>query len=389
MASTGPPPPEVLAALAAEPLPWPNQQRNMLTVCIILTTFLWISTIGRIWTRFIVVKKPWWDDFFAVIAVSLFTMSTVSICVMTRYGLGRHAALLSHSSLEKVFLFQWIWGIGYAASTATIKISLLCQYIRVYQPGMITYRFAQLLLIVVCLWGFALTFISTFVCFPSPSAFWKMEPRGCYGFAATKLSELTGTIKGHSASNFFLDCLVLILAIRLQFLKDADTNRKSMLAILIMGTTACGFALWRLIDIIITGGGVGIDPTWNMPGPGLLSTVEVFLAALCATIPFFWPVLREGFNKIFVHYDFTVAEEQIQDDEGYELAKTGSLPAGIQHDQSWQRDGWDPEEKKPITTAVPILKNIFKGSKATQTPPSHIYTGGTSSEITSKKSRTR
>jgi hypothetical protein len=155
---------------------------------------------------------------------------------MTRYGLGKHAALLTPQSLEKVLLCQWIWGIGYAASTATIKISLLLQYIRLYESGTYTYRFAQFLLVLVSLWGFALTFISTFVCFPSPSAFWKMKPRGCYGFAATNLAELTGTIKGHSASNFFLDVLVLLLAIRLQFVKDAQSNKKSMIAILLMGS---------------------------------------------------------------------------------------------------------------------------------------------------------
>ena len=164
-------------------------------------------------------------------------MCQICICIMTHYGLGQHAALLPPSHLEKVLLNQWVWGIGYAASAATVKLSLLFQYIRVYQPGMITYRCTQALLIIVALWGFALTFISTFVCFPSPAAFWTRKPRGCYGFAATDINELTGTIKGHSGSNFFLDVMVLCLAIRLQFLeKDEHTNKKSMLAILFMGT---------------------------------------------------------------------------------------------------------------------------------------------------------
>ena len=163
-------------------------------------------------------------------------MCQIEICIMVHYGLGKHAALITPHQLEMVLLNQWVWGIGYAASAATVKLSLLFQYIRVYQPGMITYRCTQALLIVTALWGFALTFISTFVCFPSPSAFWKRQPRGCYGFAATDINELTGTIKGHSGSNFFLDVLVLCLAVRLQFLKDEQTNKKSMFAILFMGT---------------------------------------------------------------------------------------------------------------------------------------------------------
>ena len=97
-------------------------------------------------------------------------MSTVAICYMTKNGLGKHAALVPLADLQEVFLGQWIWAIGYAASTATIKISLLLQYLRVYERGTITYRFAQFVLVLVSLWGFALTFISIFVCFPSPAA---------------------------------------------------------------------------------------------------------------------------------------------------------------------------------------------------------------------------
>lgn len=166
----------------------------------------------------------------------MFTMCQIVICVATRYGLGQHALLVGPVKIQTVLLCQYVWGIGYAASAAFIKLSLLFQYIRVYQPGMLVYRYTQALLILVSLWGFALTFISTFVCFPTPRAFWTMKPRGCYGFAATNVAELTGTIKGHSGSNFFLDLLVLALAVRLQFVEDGKTNRKSMLAVLFMGS---------------------------------------------------------------------------------------------------------------------------------------------------------
>jgi hypothetical protein len=163
-------------------------------------------------------------------------MQASAISSVTNKGLGQHVMVIGPVKLSDVLLGQYIWAIGYALSTGMIKVSLLLQYIRVFERGTWDHRFTVFMLVIVALWCFALTFISTFVCFPSPSAFWKMQPRGCYGFAATNINELTGTIKGHSASNFFLDCVILGLAVRLQFATGAQTNKKSMIAILFMGT---------------------------------------------------------------------------------------------------------------------------------------------------------
>jgi hypothetical protein len=155
---------------------------------------------------------------------------------MARRGLGQHAAVIGPFKLADCLKGLYVWGIGYATSTAAIKISLLLQYLRVYERGTITYRFTQLTLVLVALWGFSFAFIHIFPCFPTPASFWDLlTPRGCYGIGSRDISELTGTIKGHSASNFFLDVLVFLLAVRLQFLEDAQSNRKSMLAILFMG----------------------------------------------------------------------------------------------------------------------------------------------------------
>jgi hypothetical protein len=131
---------------------------------------------------------------------------------------------------------------------------------------------------------------------------------------------------------------------------------------LITFKSACGFALWRFVEIINTGGGVASDPTWNMPASAMLSTVEIFLAALCATIPFFWPAVVDQFNKIFVQYDFSVSEVRVQDEDKFELTKTGSMPgsAGLRPNEPWLEETWPPEKKSTMTTTNATSKPVFK-----------------------------
>jgi hypothetical protein len=121
-----------------------------------------------------------------------------------------------------------------------------------------------------------------------------------------------------------------------------------------------------------------------MPGPGMLSTVEVFLAALCATIPLFWPAVRDQFYKIFVQYDFSVSEIRIEDDE-FELTKTGSLPAGRGQNEPWSDKTWS-EKIQTRTTAKPAYKDDFAMEHVSSYDAGNdMYSGGTRSQVISKK----
>ena len=55
--------------------------------------------------------------------------------------------------------------------------------------------------------------------------------------------------------------------------------------------------------------GQSSDISWSLAKPTLLSLCEVYIAVLVASIPFFWPMLKEQINKIFVSYEFTVTNE--------------------------------------------------------------------------------
>lgn len=112
-----------------------------------------------------------------------------------------------------------------------------------------------------------------------------------------------------------------------------------------------------------------------------MSTVEVFIGALCATIPFFWPAIREQFNKIFVSYDFSVSEVRVQDDEEYELAKTGSPIAGRGQKAPVLEEVYTD---KPETKAkASKYKERFSGGQPEGAE--NMYTGGTTSNVKTEK----
>lgn len=90
--------------------------------------------------------------------------------------------------------------------------------------------------------------------------------------------------------------------------------------------SSCAFALWRLIEVA-KGAGFVSDPTFHQPGPALLSVVELYFATTCATLPFFWPVILEGLDKmfVFVKFELQITETNTAEEE-LELSPNGSLP---------------------------------------------------------------
>jgi hypothetical protein len=123
----------------------------------------------------------------------------------------------------------------YNTSTALIKISLLFQYLRVFERGSINYRIAQFLLVLTSVWGCVFSFMAWFSCLPHPSAFWKLTGKGCYGAASTNPVLVIKWIEAHAGCNVILDAAVLSLAFRLIKTKDAPSTKIGMMVLLSMG----------------------------------------------------------------------------------------------------------------------------------------------------------
>ena len=126
----------------------------------------------------------------------------------------------------------------YLTSTAFIKLSLLFQFIRLFEKGSILRYVCIILIVFTSLWGIAYSFIGWFPCFPV-DAFWN-NPLGasCYGYGSGFVDDyaFAATYESHSATNTFLDFAITLIPIPLLFERNLQTRaRWGVAALLAVG----------------------------------------------------------------------------------------------------------------------------------------------------------
>lgn len=120
------------------------------------------------------------------------------------------------------------------SSTTFIKLSLLFQYLRVYQDWVSMRRFCILLIGLIAFWGSAFSFVAWVPCFPVHQ-YWDLTDTGrrCYGFGVST-DRITFII--HTSANMTFDLLVLAIPIPLYFEKTTmSRTRTGMIVLLFLG----------------------------------------------------------------------------------------------------------------------------------------------------------
>jgi hypothetical protein len=127
-------------------------------------------------------------------------------------------------------------------STALIKISLLLQYMRLYQRGTRLYNTCKWLVVFISLWGVAYSIIAWVPCVPV-SDYWtvlyEQDISGlrCYGYGSQSVEVFKATYESHAAVNMLLDLVVMALPIPLYFEPGArGRTRMGLVGVILMGT---------------------------------------------------------------------------------------------------------------------------------------------------------
>ena len=104
-----------------------------------------------------------------------------------------------------------------------------------------------------------------------------------------------------------------------------------------------------------------LDPSWYGCVPAVLSALEVHLATICASLPVFWPVIKENLGRILVTRevdvtretrDFSSINNTWEDSDTYPLEVVPSAQKPPL-DQRYMLSHIDPlHEEKPTTTTV-------------------------------------
>jgi hypothetical protein len=287
----------------------------------------------------------------------------------------------------------YIGNATYPISATLIKLALLFQYLRVFGAGTRTRVFCKWMIAISAAWGAVFMTLRWVPCFPVYT-YWdfSLEKVRCWGFGSRDPLPFMRVFVAQAVSTAVLDFIVFAIPIQLCF--KPETQRKTRLCL--MGLLVLGFlyvtfdapvtsdsndtqridkpgrpiscAIVRMVFVIhnFTADTFRFDPSWYDATTAGLACLEVHLAAVCAALPVFWPVLTTKWDRIFVTTEVTITREfgrfHPRKKMQTELLSTSSRQDLTldQFHQSQSPQGWEPYVGD-ATTGVGENETIVKG----------------------------
>jgi fucose permease len=129
-----------------------------------------IFVVFRLISRFVIVRKPGYDDYFMILAWMLAFGTSFSICYGTRFGLGRHEENIPPQWNTPMKKMAYIFAVLYNPALMATKTSILIFYLSLSSTQKV-FRWATIAtLAVVNIGGLALALLNTLQCRPLHAA---------------------------------------------------------------------------------------------------------------------------------------------------------------------------------------------------------------------------
>jgi len=283
-------------------LPLANRQSTFYGVSIAFLVAAIIAVTLRLWVRSR--DRLWgWDDVFVILACISSVAGDTVVCLMPGDGLGLHMWTLSGTRLTSYFRHTYMANTAYCVSATLVKLAVLSQFLRMFSeagPSGVTaqYRLARKLtwvLIVLCsIWGLTFIMFAAFSCNPV-SKFWMPQMRGrCIGWGTKDPDQFFKMFISHSATNSFLDILVLLLPTPFfRVMRLAGKSKAGLTLLYSLGCVITSCAIARIIALANHRLGTVpvFDLTYYTPLVYIFGLLEVNIALLAASIPIFWPLI--------------------------------------------------------------------------------------------------
>ncbi|KAK4164794.1 hypothetical protein QBC43DRAFT_317470 [Cladorrhinum sp. PSN259] len=326
-----------------------NKPTTLLALTISFMVFSWICCLLRLYTRLVVHRAAGWDDFFLVLSQLSTTAGSVILCILAHLGFGSSIYTMDPLEVKEIMKMLYFGSAVYPFSITFIKIALLFQYLRIFEPGSGRRVFCKCMIALVAVWGTPFAILSVAPCYPV-SAYWDFSIRNarCWAFSGRDLLEFMHVFVAHAITTAVLDFIVFIIPVRLFFKPNAKQKlRLSLVCLFVLGLITNMCSIWRMVNVIgLSTAHIGqFDPSWYAPTLAGLASLEGHLAATCAALPVFWPTLKTTWNRIFVTHEVSVTREEgvfrpkaAQDVELQSLSSSRKLAL----DQSHEPEGWEP-----------------------------------------------
>ncbi|TDZ78946.1 hypothetical protein C8034_v004472 [Colletotrichum sidae] len=297
----------------SDPKPALNEGSAVLGMTISFLVAAWICGLMRLYVRFFVARCPGWDDLFVVLVMLSSLFLSIATCLCTNYGLGQHFITLGLKGMSQFIKSFYLCNGAYPMATALIKLALLFQYLRMFEPGSKSRLITIVVIVITALWGIAYTCLAFVPCFPV-YAFWDLtyQTDARWAFGSHDPVIFARSFESHVGINVALDIIVFAIPLNLFLQHGLRTkSRLGLLALFTMGVLVNVLGIFRLIGISHSRAGTypTLDPSWYGCVPIVLATVEVNLATICASLPVFWPALQSNLGKIFITKEVEITSE--------------------------------------------------------------------------------
>ncbi|TQV91930.1 integral membrane protein [Cordyceps javanica] len=260
------------------------------------------NTLGIISAIFVIQRfayKLWagldlgWDDWFCLMTIISGVPATVfNAHWLPQNGMGRDVWTLTPSQITKFGLGFYVIEVLYFQQVATLKLSLLFFYIRIF-PSRPVRRLLWGTVAFVSLWGIIYVFLGIFQCTPV-SYFWTKWDHAHSGHC------LDINALGWSNAGMSIATDIWMLAIPMWQLRtlQLDWRRKVGVGMMFgVGTFVTVVSILRLRSLV-TFGAESQNPTWEFLDVALWSDIEINVGLMCTCMPSLRLLLVRLFPKI-------------------------------------------------------------------------------------------
>ncbi|CAK3821424.1 Hypothetical predicted protein [Lecanosticta acicola] len=246
--------------------------RTVTTTIITFNTIAGILTILRLQTRRLIVRNAGIDDVLVSLGLICSTVLTITMCEQVVYGMGRHEATLTQ--YDGIMSLRWFWASvwTYYLALWAVKMSILCQYLRIIPEGGFR-RACYGLMAVVSAWTLWAFLSAPFPCNPV-DAFWDPSVKGsCLNRLAVWFT--------NAAVNIVTDLATTLLPLpTLNSLQIPRRQKYILMVVFGMGGVTCLLSILRLQSLYVIS--KSTDISWDNPLAATWSSLEVNVGIICA-----------------------------------------------------------------------------------------------------------
>lgn len=246
--------------------------------------------ILRLFTRMKILHFLGRDDACIAIALLFSLGNTVAMCIQAESALGKHIWTLSHDTIIQFAKIAYAIVILYTSSFTLTKISILLQYLRIFNVTNIR-KLCYIQIAIVSVYGVWLFFSSVLNCVPIARNWDKTVQGKCLPTTPLWLT--------NAALNILTDIMIVLLPMPVISSLMLPLKQKLWLTIVLaFGLLVCVVSFLRLNSLYL--GSKTTDPTWDFVGVAIWTSVELNTAIICACLPTLKPLASRLFPPLLL-----------------------------------------------------------------------------------------